>query len=271
MGAFLRFWGVRGSIPTPSLRMARFGGNTSCVEFRAGADRVILDAGTGIRDLGMSLGGQSGLHLSILFTHYHWDHMLGLPFFWPLFNPANTVSLHGERKPEGGPREALQRQFCSPHFPVEFERIGAKLDFHEVGPGDEFHVGRVRVRVGRLTHPQGSLAYRLEAGRKALVYATDHEHGSDPDEGLVALAKKADALVYDAMYTNESYGQGKKGWGHSTWQQAVHVAQQAGVKRLFLFHHDPTHDDKTLASIERAARKAFPGVSVAREGEEVTL
>jgi len=267
----LRFWGVRGSVPTPGLGTVKVGGNTSCVELQAGGKRVIFDAGTGLRALGASLLGQKTVELTLLLSHYHWDHLLGLPFFAPLFSPNTTLHIYGEAKKGGGPREALKRQFASPHFPVDFAALPSTLNFHSIHDGDAFRTGRVSVKVGRLNHPQDAVGYRVTVDGKTVVYASDHEHDGHGDKALVKFCRNADVLIYDAMFTDESYQGGKKGWGHSTWQEAARVAQAAGVKTLVLFHHDPTHDDRRMLQIERALQKVFKGGLVAREGMQLQL
>lgn len=271
LNAVLRFWGVRGSVPTPGLPTAKVGGNTACVELAFGRTRIVFDAGTGMRPFGASLVGDGAVEVTLLLSHYHWDHMLGLPFFAPLFAPTTTLHIYGEAKENGGPKEALMRQFASPHFPVDFAMLPSTLDFHPVHDGDAFKVAGAKVKVGRLNHPQDAIGYRVTVGGSSVVYASDHEHDGKGDKGLVKFCKDADVLIYDAMFTDESYEGGKKGWGHSTWQEAVRVAREAGVKTLVLFHHDPVHDDRKMGQIERAMQKVFPGGVVAREGMELKL
>lgn len=270
-GVSLAFYGVRGSVPTPGKTTAGVGGNTSCVEVRVGGPaRLVLDAGTGLRELGRTLIQAPQTEVHILLSHYHWDHMLGLPFFAPIFHPQARLHIYGERKDGGGPKEAMKRQFAAPHFPVVFEIIEKHVTFHEVSPGDTFQAAGAKVTVGRLNHPQGAIAFRVEANKKVVIYASDHEHDGAGDEALVAFSHKADALIYDAMFTDEGYDQ-KRGWGHSTWQEGIRVARQAKVKNLFLFHHDPIHDDKTMAAIGRRAARMFPRATVAKEGQVVKL
>jgi phosphoribosyl 1,2-cyclic phosphodiesterase len=269
--AGLKFWGVRGSIPTPGRSTAGVGGNTSCVELVGGTRRIVFDAGTGLRELGREAISQPDVEIHILLSHYHWDHMLGMPFFPPIFNPRAVIHVYGERKDGGGPEEALARQFAAPHFPVPFDVIRRHVQFHELKVGDVVRIGGARIEVGRLNHPQGAVSFRARLAGRTVVYASDHEHDGAGDEALVKFARKADALIYDAMFTDESYAAGKKGWGHSTWQEGVRVAREAGAARLFLFHHDPLHDDRRMAAIQRAAAKAFSGATVAREGMSVDL
>lgn len=267
----LRFFGVRGSIATPGTATVKYGGNTACVELFALGKRLVFDAGSGLRILGLELAKEANTEVNVLLSHYHWDHLLGLPFFVPIFKPDSTLHIYGEAKDGGGPKEALRRQFSGPSFPVEFSTLPSKLNFHDLHEGDELTIGDVVVRVGRLNHPNQAVSYRAEFAGRSVVYASDHEHDGNGDSGLIEFCQGADVLIYDAMYSNESYAQGKKGWGHSTWQEGVRVAKAAGVKQLFIFHHDPMNDDKKLAAIERAARKAFKGAQVAREGQVVTL
>lgn len=267
----LHFWGVRGSIPTPGTQTAKFGGNTACVELRCGGERVIFDAGTGLRTLGQELFKLPALEATLLLSHYHWDHLLGLPFFGPIFKPDTVLHIYGESKAGGGAKDAIMRQFSAPSFPVEFAVLPSKLHFHDAQPGDQFQVGPFAISVGRLNHPNAAIAYRVAVDGVSVVYASDHEHDGSGDSGLIEFARGADVLIYDSMYSDESYGQGKKGWGHSTWQEAVRVAKAANVKRLFLYHHDPMNNDAAMDKLARAAKKLDKRVEVSREGLVVTL
>jgi phosphoribosyl 1,2-cyclic phosphodiesterase len=266
----LHFWGVLGSIPTPGTATSKFGGNTACVELRAGNDRVIFDAGTGMRELGQHLAAESNLEVSVLLSHYHWDHLLGLPFFVPIFKSDTILNIYGEAKEGGGPRDALMRQFAAPSFPVEFSTLPSKLNFFDVKPGDAFEVGKIKIVVGRLNHPNAAICYRAYVGKISVVYASDHEHDGQGDDDLIEFCRGANALIYDSMYSNATYAN-KRGWGHSTWEEAVRVAKAAKVKKLFLYHHDPANDDKAMAKIDRGAKKAFAGSVVAREGLSIPL
>ncbi len=272
----IRFWGVRGSCPSPGPDTAGVGGNTSCVEVCLGSQRVVLDGGTGLRELGRTLSGP--VQMTLLFSHVHWDHIQGVPFFAPLFDPASELTVVGATGSGScaSIREALDRQMTGPNFPVDLGQVAAQLRFVEVEPGEPFELGGLRVRAAALNHPNGVMAYRLEAGGRSLVYATDTEHYPDRvDESLVELARDADVLIYDAQYTPGEYsgcgGCARVGWGHSTWLEGVRVARAARVGRLVLFHHDPTHDDQTVAEIERSAAEQLPGTIAAREGLELAL
>ena len=278
MTTLLRFWGVRGSIPTPGPNTAVFGGNTSCVEVRCGEDVIILDGGTGLRELGDDLASSTTpVETSILFSHAHWDHIQGMPFFAPGFSADSKLHLFGS--PEGGTlEELLHNQMSGPHFPVDLHALPAEIDFNPVEVGTSFRIGRhFAVTAARLNHPGGVLAYRVEALGRSIVYATDTEHSADGtiDQALVALAEDADVLIYDAQYTPAELdgvdGTCRRGWGHSTWVEAVRVADAARVDRLILFHHDPARDDRAVAAIESQARRQRRDTVAAREGMELAL
>ena len=265
----IRFWGVRGSIASPGPATAGVGGNTSCVEVMCGGPRLILDAGTGLRPLGDSLLGKGPVESAILLTHYHWDHIQGLPFFVPAYAPSTKLEIVGleGRTPL---REALGRQMSAPHFPVDLADLGAQIGFRQVRLGEPFEIGEARVRAAKLNHPGGVTAYRIEHRGRVLVYATDTEHYACVDPVLLAFAKDADVLVYDAQYTPEEYPK-KVGWGHSTYLAGCEVARAAGVSQLVLHHHDPQHDDAIVAAIEARSREIFPESHAAREGMEIDL
>jgi len=264
----VKFWGVRGSIPAPGPSTIGFGGNTSCVEVRAGDDVCIFDMGSGLRALGESLG-RAPAKASIFVSHYHWDHIQGLPFFGPAYNPASALDIYGPVREGRDVRALLSGQMVAPYFPVTIDAFRAKLGFHTIASGQTVSVGRLRVTANELHHPNGVLAYRIDLDGKAVVYATDAEHGTKADEALVALAKDAEALIYDAMYTEDEYQKGKTGWGHSTWVAGLELCERAGCKRLVLFHHEPTRKDADLEKLvgEAAGAKGPVKVLVAREGE----
>lgn len=267
----VRFWGVRGSVPSPGPSTAGVGGNTSCVELRCGDELIVLDAGTGIRRLGETLMRRaSPVSATLLFSHVHWDHIQGFPFFGPLFHPDTRLELIG--RPEVGTlKDVLTRQMTYPTFPVDLASVPARLQFREV-PDRPFRVGAFEVQAAPLHHPNGCLAYRVSALGRSVVYATDTEPHDDGslDTALVELARGADVLIYDAQYTPDEYAH-KRGWGHSTWTEAVRVADAAQVGHLVLFHHDPGHDDDAVAEIERAAAARFSSTCAAREGLEIVL
>jgi len=266
----VRFWGVRGSIPTPGPATRLIGGNTSCLEVRVGDELLILDAGSGVRGLGDRLVSEGVRKITFLFSHVHWDHILGFPYFRPAAQSGVEIVMHGERKAGIGIDEILGYQAGQAHAPIVVPGKGATLVFDELKPGDTVRIGAATVRVARMNHPDGCVAYRVEHEGRAIVYATDTEHFADGiDRQLEALSQDADLLVYDSMYTADEYrgeiGGSKKGWGHSTWNDGVRLARKAGVKRFALFHHDPSHDDRFVSRLEKEARQDFAGALAARE------
>ena len=272
---FARFWGVRGSIPVPGPTTAQVGGNTTCVEVRAGSETQIFDAGSGIRKLGNTLTQEQPVKASMFFTHVHWDHIQGFPFFLPAFCAGNHFDLYGATQTSNTLADTLSGQMNYPNFPVSLGEMGSELTFHDLHEGQTVSCGDATVSNVKLRHPGGVYAYRVDHDGHALVFATDTEHEDEPDKKLVTLARGADALIYDAMYTPDEYmglgGPPRTGWGHSTWEEGVKVAEAAGVRQLVLFHHDPDHDDDAVRAIEADAQAVFPNSLAAREGLKLDL
>lgn len=267
----VRFWGVRGSLPSPGPETAVVGGNTACVEVIGGGSRIILDAGSGLRALGDALiAKREHERTTILLSHVHWDHVMGLPFYGPLYLPGCLTTLAAG--PLGGLplAEVLRRQMTQPLFPVGFDVVAPRVRTLDLDAHGRFSVGALGVQMATLNHPDPVIAYRIEFGGRAMVYATDTEHQEGSiDEQLVSLARGADVLVYDAQYTPEEFrgevGPSKKGWGHSTYEAGIRIARAAGVKTLALFHHDPRRPDDGVKEIVRRARASFPDTVAARE------
>ena len=267
MNLEIRFWGVRGSVATPSQENLGYGGNTSCVEIRGGSGQIaIFDAGTGLRNLGEDLLRQSAgpnVKVNVFLTHYHWDHIQGLPFFGPLYREGCEITFHASEK-LGPLRERLRRQMSAPYFPVDFDSVAARLHFVEID-GAGAQAGDLRVTCFPMHHPQGAAGFRVESPSGVVVYASDLEPGNaEMDRVVRESSEGADALIYDSQFTPEEY-EAHKGWGHSHWREAAAVARDARVKELILFHHDPSHDDQTMSRIEEAARGLFERASAARE------
>jgi phosphoribosyl 1,2-cyclic phosphodiesterase len=266
----LRFWGVRGSTPTPVARNLRYGGNTTCVSVESNADQLLIfDAGSGIRSLGSELvqRAQPPKVLHLFFTHFHWDHLQGLPFFAPLFHKDTHLIFHSARPPEEL-SSILVRQMATPFFPVDFSAVPSRLEFRQIAT-DALNFGDLTVQGFPLHHPQGAHGYRIADEHRSIVFATDHEHGDTTiDANLRAIAHKADVLIYDAQYTPAEYAS-HKGWGHSTWQEAVNVASDAQVGQLVLYHHDPDRDDDALDMIVDEAQRQFSETIAARESSTV--
>jgi phosphoribosyl 1,2-cyclic phosphodiesterase len=267
----VQFWGVRGSIPSPGLHTVRYGGNTPCISMQAGDKRLVFDAGTGLHVLGQSLLRQMPLEAHIFFTHSHWDHMQGFPFFTPAFVKGNDFHIYGAIAPDGSTIEQrLNDQMLHPNFPVPLQIMQANLNFYDIRPRQPIHIDDLTVETAPLNHPGEAVGYRVNWRGGAAVYITDTEHFPDRlDENVLWLARNADILIYDSTYTDEEYHSPKFpkiGWGHSTWQEAVKVAQAANVKTLVIYHHDPAHDDDFLDCVGKEAAAKFPGAIMAREG-----
>jgi len=272
---YVRFWGVRGSIATPGKDTVKYGGNTSCVEVRCGNEIIILDAGTGIRELGNKLLNEKPQHINILFSHFHYDHIEGFPFFGPIFNRHYSITLIGKPKLEGTLEQLFATQLMFPYFPLTLKEPDADITFHEVDRENFICRGDISIMLEHLNHPGGCIGYRIEYRGRSLVYATDTEHSDQLDVSLLKLASHADALVYDSNFTDDEYagkvGTSRSGWGHSTWTQGVKLARTAKVKKLILFHHDPSHDDRFIDELEREARKGFSESYAAYEGLEIAI
>ncbi len=288
MGYKVTFWGTRGSIPTPGAHTARYGGNTSCVAVSGQPDQlVIFDAGSGIRPLGRELSrvANGPLNLDILLSHTHWDHIQGLPFFQPLNTKGNSVRIFGA--PQGGvPLERiLDRQMDPVVFPVPLKALAADLKITEVGSGS-FEIDGFRVEAFRLRHPGTTLGYKLVpvSGGRTMAYVTDNELGPGGvydvpvnwRDQFVRFLGGVDTLIHDGMYS-EAMIESRAGWGHSSPEQAVSLARDAGCRRLVLFHHEPEHDDGAIDALLVGARSNAavhaPGLAVdaAMEGMALTL
>lgn len=268
----LEFWGVRGTFPSPGKDKVRYGGHTPCASLRtADGGYFVVDAGTGIKDLGARImaeaaggGGGKPIAVTLLLTHFHLDHVMGFPFFGPLYSPRASLTIFAPAEPDETKRH-LGGLMSGRYFPVELAATPSEKIFRKIDPG--LTAGGVRISSCPLVHPQGSVAYRLEVGGASVVWATDTEHPESGIDGrLAAFAAGASYLVYDAMYTPEEYASGKKGWGHSTWPAAVELAAAAGVDALVLSHFSPDHDDRQVDRILKLTKKRFPRTIAARQG-----
>jgi phosphoribosyl 1,2-cyclic phosphodiesterase len=267
----ITFWGVRGSIPTPESANLHFGGETACVAIEAEGTRILLDAGSGIRQLGNQIVnrlGSSAAGEDILLSHFHWDHIQGIPYFAPLFRKgdirfyanASIERIHAH----------LAAQMADPFFPWPLDAAAANKEYRSIQWHAPFDIGPFHILPFPLNHPQGCTGFRIESGRRTVVYATDHEHGNPKTDAiLLEHAMGADILITDAQYTPEEYAQ-HIGWGHSTWLEAAKLAERAKVGRLVLFHHDPRHSDDAMTDIVKAAREIFASTHAARERTTIT-
>lgn len=274
MGYKVKFWGVRGSIACPSPDHVVYGGNTSCIAVTTDAGVVIFDAGTGIRSLGRDLTAKGVAEAQLFFTHTHWDHINGFPFFTPAFNPGFKLRIHGARL-EGIPKgiqHVLNQQMEAPNFPVPLGAMQGIASYEDFDVGTVFHpYDGMTIRTGLLRHPNGACGYRVEYGGVAVAHITDTEHRpGQPDANVAALIQGVDLMIYDCTYTDAEFP-AKIGWGHSTWQEAVRLARANSVNRLAIFHHDPEHTDDIMAGIEAEAIRSWDGAMVARDGMEVVL
>jgi phosphoribosyl 1,2-cyclic phosphodiesterase len=250
-----------------------YGGNTPCVELRADDGTVCLfDAGSGARPAGIEIGSESNPPVATIhcfISHYHWDHIQGVPFFGPLYNQAQRVAFRAVGT-LGNVRERLCGQMSMPYFPVDLAEIAKHNSFEELD-GAAFRLGSLTVHPFALNHPQGSYGFRVESGSSVFVYACDHEPGNAAaDKRLRDYAQGAGLLICDAQYTPEEYPK-HVGWGHGTWLEATNAGRDAGVQRLMLFHHDPDHDDEFLREVGIRARARFEALYVAQEGSIIDL
>ncbi len=273
MAVEVTFWGTRGSFPCATPRHMVYGGNTSCVSVQIDDTWVILDVGTGARELGKKLLGTGVRQATLLMSHSHTDHICGFPFFAPAWVPNFDLTIMaGHLIGRGGVREVFEIAMRDPVFPVPLAAMGGHTQFVDFRAGDTLAIAPgITARTTPLNHPNGATAYRIEAGGKSLCYVTDTEHTPGaPDRGILSLIKGCDLFIYDSTYTDEEYPT-HVGWGHSTWQEGIRLAKKAGVGRLAIFHHDPDHTDDAMAEIERQAQATWSRSFVARDSLTLTL
>lgn len=247
--SYIKFRGVRGSLASPGAHTSKFGGNTTCLEVRCGSDLIICDCGTGIYKLGEALAKEKRpLNAAILFSHYHWDHMIGLPFFFPIYQKKNLFTFIGRR----GLKKALNNLLKAPNFPVKFSDLAARIKLREIS-AKRFKIGNISVDAFDVHHPNGAFGFKFTfPGKKSLVFISDN--GPEMDHKyLIDKISGADVLIHDAQYTPEEYLRRYK-FGHSPFNYILDLARRSGVKKAFLFHHDPSRTDKEVALIERTAK-----------------
>jgi phosphoribosyl 1,2-cyclic phosphodiesterase len=266
------FWGTRGSVPTPGPATVRYGGNTSCVEVATAAGTcLILDSGTGIRELGLHLARQEEpISAHLLLGHTHWDHISGFPFFSPAFEPGNRLSIYGAGDPERSLHDVLAGQMHSSYFPVPLSDLGADITFCELGEG-RLRIDDATLQTHYLNHTSLCIGYRIEADGASVAYVTDHEPYAaaaegltGADLGLIDFVRGVDLLIQDAQYTSEEYT-ARRGWGHGNTDYVVDIAVAAGVRRVALFHHEPTHTDADVDRMQAAGQARARGAGSAVE------
>lgn len=279
-GVIVRCWGTRGSIPTPGPHTVRYGGNTTCLEVHSGQTRLIFDAGSGIRALGHHLAKKGPDRIHIFLTHFHWDHIQGFPFFAPLYDPEDTIKVVGPRQKDLGVQSLFAGQMGPIYFPVPFDVVAAAMEFEHLNDG-AYEIGDAVLRVMRVKHPSWVLGYRIEIGGRVVCFIPDNElegdiYDVDPgwDERLLEFVADADLLLHDSMFTEEEYPR-RVGWGHSTFEQSLRLAEEGGVKKLLFFHHDPMRTDEELDRIlarlrdEALARGSTVELEMATEGVDI--
>lgn len=295
----IRFWGVRGSIPTPGPEFVKFGGNTSCIEIDDEAGNVmVFDSGTGIRPCGLDLARRKVNHIHLFITHTHWDHIQGFPFFTPAYIPGNKISIYGPIHFEKKLKHIMDLQMDYAYFPISMQQLNAKMEYHDLKEA-QIEIGNTVITTKYSNHPVTGLCYKLAHGGKTLVYSGDTEpyynnitgtadpsgqgFAEEDDEETVddvvrernehhKMFCSSDLLIHDAQYTEEEYAK-FKGWGHSPMETVIRMAIDGGVKKLVLNHHDPAHTDEMLAATETSLKAKYPQLEMvfSREGMELSL
>ena len=265
----VHFWGVRGSIPVSGERFLKCGGNTTCIAFEHEGEYIVIDGGTGLKAFGDSLEG-APLKATLVFTHVHWDHIQGLPFFSPAFHPASEIDVRGVSRDGWEFKDILSLQMTPPTFPVSLDVLSGIKSISSIEVNQSYQIGSFTIRALEQKHPDGVVVYRVDAGGHSVVFATDVEHGGvELDEAFIDLCRGCDLVIHDAQYTDDEYhghnGPPRKGWGHSMWREAVELAKQAQVGCLSLFHHDPNRSDEDVFVIESEAQTLFQNTFAARE------
>lgn len=275
-GPHVRCWGTRGSIPSPGADTVRHGGNTTSIEIAHEDTRLIFDAGSGIRPLGTDVFEKGPNEIFIFLTHFHWDHIQGFPFFAPLYDPDDTIRVVGPKQKDIDVQNLFAGQMGPIYFPVPFSVVAASMEFQHLNEGG-YDVGDISMEVMRVRHPSFVVGYRVRVGGKVVCFIPDNEiegTGYEVEPGfekrIVDFVGDADLLIHDSMYTDEEYPS-RTGWGHSTFEQSLRLAEEGGVGELLFFHHDPTRTDEQLDTIVSRMQDEASGsgveVSAAMEGK----
>ena len=276
----VKFWGVRGSIPVPGPKTLKYGGNTSCVELHCDEKTIILDSGSGIKALGLDIEERGFIkengkkELYIFFSHVHWDHIQGFPFFRPAFDPEFEINLYSSLHSGVDIECALRGQMVAPYFPIRLSDMPARMNFKEIKSGEDVQIDKIVVKSVSLNHPGGSLGYKIICDNKSVAYISDHEYTEESRQGLVDFLKNTNMVIFDAHYTPEEYfgadgSGGRKDWGHSTWRDGVELCREANIDQLILTHHG--REDLEIEKIELMTQKDFPNAIAAYEGLEIDV
>lgn len=292
----VKFWGVRGSIPVPGPDTVKYGGNTTCLEVRGNSgELLIIDAGSGIRVLGLDMMkrgfSEGNCAANILFTHTHWDHIQGFPFFLPAYvgpkpdvsssrnHPVNTFNLYGAANVDNKIESTLRGQMDNSYFPVDLDYLPSNFTFNSIEK--QVNIGNLKVSATKLRHPNGALGYKIQEGKRSFVFATDCEHPEDGsiDSNLLELSRNTNLLIYDGQYTKEEYDphksgnniHGKQGYGHSTPDEGVRIVKAAMIEQLIITHHDPLRTDAQISVLEEKTQKLFKNTKFAFEGMEINI
>ena len=274
---YIKFYGTRGSIPVSDPGFMKFGGNTTCLFISGideGADTIIIDAGTGIRSLGRDIMDgkiKTGDNINLGFTHFHWDHIQGFPFFAPAYNPDFKIQIStASKRKVHNLKDIFSTQMQSIYFPVQLENMGADISFQKYDTNEILGEKGVVVNTIDVSHPGGCIGVRFQLKKKSVVFFTDTEHLNGIDENVVRLSMDADVLIHEAQYTDEEL-KTHRGWGHSSYSQAIEVAERCNAKKLIVTHHDPDHDDSFLEKMEKKCQGRFKELVFARDGFELKL
>jgi phosphoribosyl 1,2-cyclic phosphodiesterase len=267
----VRFWGVRGSLNASGRSFQEVGGHTACVEIRCGDRLFVVDGGSGLKALGAHLGPEAPEEIDVLLSHLHLDHVIGLPFFKPL-HLKRAVRIHAGNLGGASPKEALERLFSPPLFPVRLDEIDPNVSYHGFRAGETLRFADgIQVATCMLDHPSGSTGYRFDHAGRSICYVSDLEHSEPwPQPHLVRFVRGADLVIYDAMFSENDYP-ACRGWGHSTWKAGVALCRAADVGALAIYHTMPSHDDAVMRGIEAAAQAEMPTAFVAREGTSLAF
>ena len=286
MTAKVQYYGIRGSTPAAGSQFEKYGGNTTCVAIQMGDENIIIDAGTGIRRLGEDILKKDTTKLKdirILFTHTHWDHIQGFPFFIPAYLPNIHLHIYGETKTikrerngkeiieEWNIKKALWMQQGFMYFPVDTHYMLSKKTFYRLYENQNYKIGNLKFKTIKLQHPNNTLGFRFEFDNGSFCFCTDVEHSKGEIEKIIKFAQGSDVLAYDCQYTPDEYERQKKGWGHSTYQAGVQIAREAGVKELHMIHHDPFRNDDSISAIEASAKKLHKDVLSVPEGHTIVF